>query len=262
MPENIKWFTETGNLCEIYQAVGMYFSFLSSPKDENKQCHCWVKCRDFLHDALRAQINNSSCSIYAFDFNVNINPPIDLKRTRMLVKFKNYRDFEKQKKIIQSAKKLLNFYEELAGSTFTKVSITTDKDDVPVWIFNGPAFWQKAPFLISMFTLLIRLGDKELVFQNLAELISVLKEKSESTDATKDNDIKYLSVLYNKLNIIVENWRLLADKKLNLFSDGVGIGLFHNNYGVLSLAKLVTPNKELNNAMKTLLSNTNREVKC
>ena len=87
MPKTkVEWWKANGGLAEIYQSTHLQFAFLSAPKDGSKQCCAWSKCRDFLHDALRTKITGVKSSIYGFVYDVKTHPPIDLRRTRMLVK--------------------------------------------------------------------------------------------------------------------------------------------------------------------------------
>ena len=44
----VQWFESKYSLSEISQGSGFLFSFLSAPKDGNKQVHQYIKCRDFL----------------------------------------------------------------------------------------------------------------------------------------------------------------------------------------------------------------------
>ena len=72
------------SLSEIYQQVNMQFAFISP---DNEQSHTFVLCRDFLHDAVKAYLNKSSCEIYRFRYDYNVNPCIDMDNIKFCLDF-------------------------------------------------------------------------------------------------------------------------------------------------------------------------------
>ena len=112
--KKVEWYEQTRTLSEIYQITDMQFAFLSSPEDGNRQCCSWAQCRDFLHDALRTMKTGLNTGIYGFVYKKDVDPPIDLKKTRMLVRKKSL--VKKQEDEFHagmlSAKKLINHFED------------------------------------------------------------------------------------------------------------------------------------------------------
>lgn len=258
-----EWFKQQGNLSEIYQQTGMLFAFISSPKDGSKVCHPWVKCRDFLHDAVRSQIVGKSCYIYGFRFDPKVNPKIDLKRMRMLVtkSSNNAAEMVAFKAKMASALVLINHFERQAK---TSLSIVQEIDHTgsgkqAIFMFTGPSMWIKSPFLVSMYTLLIRLGDKELKFKSAKDLQTKLE--SLHKQFSSDNDAKYLTEIWDKLHPIIKNRKELFKTKdgfHDVFFEDTNIDYFHNYSGIVSLAKFNSRNKELNDSLKKL---TKKEAK-
>ena len=238
--EKIKEFDTKRSLSEIYQKVGLRFSFLSK---KNEQCHPWIKCRDFLHDALRAQSSgNPVTGIYGFKYDPKTNPNLCLKEMRMVVKNAEPKKKEADEvkeliKVAQNSLKLINHYEVIAGlKKLTNWAIVENK----YIVFNGPQFWVKSPALTSMFTFLIRLGTKDLKFEDNESLKKALKEISTPTVVDKDNDRKYLTDTFDKLDIVARyaNKILFTDKKIGdplLKDKDIAINPFHNGGGILSL---------------------------
>jgi hypothetical protein len=256
--DKIQWWSDKASLNEIYQTTGIEFAFLSAPKDGNKQCHPWVKCRDFLHDALRSTVNEDSCGIFGFKYNYAKNPHLDLSRTRMLVR-KNFVPKGKETVVsfhqkMLSAKRILNHYEKLVGTTLTRLTRTTDDKGGTVWVFTGPSFWQRAPYLVSMYTFIIRLGDKDIKFKDSAGLLESFK-KLKTREGT-DNDQKYLCDNFDKMHLVISNWNELfyEDKKIkeSLFDKEIPLGRYHNNAGINSLCRFASPVPELNVRMKKI----------
>lgn len=266
----VDWFTKTLPLNQIYQPTQMQFSFLSSPKDGNKQCHPFVLCRDYLHDAVRCSYNKNSCDIYGFTFAYDKNPPLDLNYTRMLVTMKDMptdgvETFGNKMKL---ALKILHNYEDLAGwrkSRLYKVKSNNSK----VWLFVSTNMWMKSPSLVSMYSFLIRLGDKYTELkdftdnEDLKSKLSKLAGKPNDNTIHPDNDISYLKNTWNKLDKVIEcrDELLFGKGKPDiLYKDNLGINPFHNNTGILSLCRAGTPSPERNALATKLLIQNNTTV--
>lgn len=247
----VSWFDQK-NLAEEYQNVRMQFAFLSSPKDGNKQCHSWAFCRDFLHDAVRTQTIGVNSSIYGFAFEKGKNPPVDLIRTRMLVRQdkldkKDIPGFEKK---LKAALKLLHHYETMAGVSLSKFQKVDDKK-LNVWAFSSPGMWMKAPQLVSMYSLLLRLGDKELKFKDNEALRKALKKQSEAKG--NDKDSRYLKNCWDKLDLVIKNKAKLFPKdNYKLYKD-IDISLFHNRSGIYTLCSLNPSLDQLRDNLKSIM---------
>lgn len=272
-PIKIKWFKrkpDSQNLSEIYQQTGVLFSFVSSSKDGASQCHEWVKCRDFLHDAVRYSIPIDPtlfCNIYGFNFDPSYNPLVDMKKMRMLVTKaqtvdKTVVDFKRKMK---SAVRLLNHYETMAGVGKTRIKAVKPDDGNShhrsIFLFTGPVMWMSSPYLVSMYSFLIRLGDKELKFKDDEELIDKLNAIVEAYNQrlVSDNDSMYLVHTWNRLSMIIKNRDKLfsRDKKISFYlnkDSDMGIQAFHNYSGIYSLASAHTASPVINEKIKELIA--------
>lgn len=259
----LKDYTKKQSLSEIYQKVGLRFTFVTSPKNGIvDQCHPWIKCRDFLQDAVRVRITGKDLmDIYGFKYEPKSNkdPKIDLEYMRMAVKDTD--DWEKIKieQYVKNTIKLLNQYEKIAKlKTLTSYTIL-DK----VVIFKGPNFWLKSPSLISMFSLLLRLGIRNIKFKDeetLLEQLELISKRKNNIHNDKDNDIQYLKILWNKMNIVVKYAQeILFDSDDGFdssYKKNTSVSNFHDYTGILSLCKysISYPNKssikELKNYVK------------
>jgi len=262
----VKKFETDAKLSEEYQQVGVYFSFISAPKDGFKQCHPLVKCRDFLQDAIRCSILTNEvtkCSIYGFIYNRDINPPIDLLKTRLLVTYK-----DEQSDIINCSikmmygLKLINHYEEIMEiKVKTRLKQINHVDfKSPIWLFTGSNIWIKSPILISLYTLLIRLGDKKIEFtnnDNLEEQYLKLLDANRKSN-NKDKDLSYLDYIYKTLYSFTKNYKKSLFKnnrfdKLYLNSN-INTHTFHHNSGIVSLCKGTLYDKKMNAEIKQSIS--------
>jgi len=262
----VVWNDKTSRgLNEIYQNTGMCFSFLSSPTDGTRQCHEWVKCRDYLQDAVRTTLTGNPTAIYGFRFDTS-NPPVDLKKMRMLVSrydMNKEADVQTFKRKMGSSLVLLNHFEKHAGIALSKLKEADpdgQKKRKAVFLFIGSAIWMKSPFLVSMYTYLIRLGDKELEFKNAVDLKKRLKEMSEafstSSKYSGDNDVDYLRTMWPHLHTVLKNRNKLFVKENGFdetFFKNIGINSFHNNGGILSLIRKNTPNGNLNKRVAKMI---------
>jgi hypothetical protein len=256
----IEWFKKTGGLNEIYQKTGMQFAFVSAPSKEGVQkvCHPWVLCRDFLPDAVRTQLTGKKTAIYGFNFDKGVNPDIDLKKMRMLVsvsgKKVNKKDF--QKKMV-SAEKLLHHFEAHANIPLTKAKKIKQHGSgkTCVYSFVGSVEWMKSPFMVSIYTFLIRLGDKELEFNSKESLLGALKALKDK-EVGGDNDIHYLRQAWDKMHPVLKHRDKLFKMKdgfHDIFFKDLSIGSFHNHTGLQGLVRGSAPDKELVGAVKKLL---------
>lgn len=235
-------------LCEIYQIVGLRFAFVQKTAAGFKQCHPFAKCRDFLHDAVRCTITNTNMSLYSFKFGPS-NPQVDLKLMRMLVIGDTTTKAADWDDMMEHSLKLLHHYEAMVGkSKSTLVKIADPLVKSPRWLFIGPAFWMKTPYLVSMYTFLIRLGHKRIKFEDNDSLVKQLDAISKSPSVTNDNDLKYLKSCWNKLDFVIKNRKTLFGTKFDPFysKPGISIGRFHDASGIVSLCKGMTANTELN----------------
>jgi hypothetical protein len=253
----VKWFTNTTNLNEIYQPVGTKFSFVNEINGELTQCHQWIKCRDYLHDAIRTALTGNPSSIFGFKFSEN-NPKLDLENTKLLVSQPGINGWIEFRSQLTRSLKLINYFETLAGeklSTIKKVQGCSSSNFKHVWMFTGPKMWISAPHLISMYTFLIRLGAKKFgKFNDEDSLIEVFQDlEKKFVGDRKDNDIRYLSNVKKKLKKLVVDRKRMSEYKDSFskvyYLEGVSIMDFHNRSGMVSTCAGVTPFDSINNFM-------------
>lgn len=240
-------------LCEIGQQVGMKYAFLSP---DNKQCHQWIKCRDFLHDALRNFINGKQeKEIFGFSYDPKVNPALTMDRMRMLVRrdpnTNETKANENTAKMMDSALNMLRCIERSNKIKPLSKLYCTEKDK-NVYVFESAVDWMESTFMISLYTFIIRLSAKDIKFKGIRELKSTLKDlyKKSQSPQVRDNDLKYLKSVYPFFFKIIEKRKGL--KYINddgkKFLEDKSIDLFHNYSGVVSLAERVNPDENVNNA--------------
>ena len=255
--KRVKWFEHKDPLSEIYQHFGMVFSF-ANMTDMIEQTHPWVKCRDFLHDAVRTTLTGKKSDIYGFKYVKGINPDIPTDKTILLLSEPNITDSKSFRKILNNGIRLINHYENLIGeslSTIRKVSGEPEGKHKHVWLIEGPKFWITAPYLVSLYTLLLRLGPESIKVTNKEEtMIKTFGNVVSQKRNVLTNDIKYLTTVGKYIGSIVKNHKKLTEFNeigfSKLYYEDVGISSFHNFSGVLSLCKMSTWSKQLNLKVK------------
>jgi len=233
-------------LAEIKQAVETKFSFVTSPKKGNKQCHSFAKCRDFLQDSVATEVNKGRVDIYGFTYEQGKNLPVDLKKMRMLVKKPDNHTTKMFRSHMEYGLKLVNHYEKMASWVKSRMSYVDG--DSGIVLFTGPVHWMKAPFLVSLYTLLIRLGSKEIKFDSHTSLMKEYSKLIEAYDLklkkefnakkytiTNDNDIKYLRACKDCISLIMNKTYLIINKSISKNYPPVYMYKMHDNGGIFSL---------------------------
>ena len=241
---DVEFWTKKQYLCEIGQVTGIHYAFVSPESDGSKQCHHWIKCRDFLHDALRSHHTGKVENIFGFSYEPKTNPPLDLEKMRMLFKrntsASDSKTSENTRDMAKAGLALVCHMEKHGGiEPLSKLYRTSgDKD---VYMFEGSPEWMESTFMISLYTFLIRLGAKKMVFKDKEDLDSQLENLKPSTSGC-DNDINYLKIVRPFLHKIVEerkNFKYVKEDGKRLLADK-SVSVFHNYTGIVSLCKEAT----------------------
>lgn len=159
------------NRADIWQiySKGMEFAFLSA---NNEQCNQFVWCKDFLQDMIYATLHKKWVDIYQFKFSPYTDPLPSLEKIKLLVA--NANDSKLGKKVHNSLD-MLNQVEDRLG---IKRSILRECWLPPesykkggVWMFEGSKRWLNAPPMLSLYSLLIRVGCVHTVGENFEKTI-------------------------------------------------------------------------------------------
>lgn len=152
---NIAWYQGEDKKDQIGQIYSNGLEFACTTR--TKQCSHFVYCKDFLHDAVWAQLYGKPVEIHGFVFDPNKNP-IDLDLTRMLMANSSDEHFAKK---IPAVIDFIHQVEKVLKLKRTKVSMCenpAEEYDNGVFFLEGSQRWMSSPPLLSMYTLLIRCG--------------------------------------------------------------------------------------------------------
>jgi len=153
-PVKIEWITKKYGMAQIYQS-GLEYCFISR---DWKQCCPMVLCKDFLQDAIQAMHHDKSVSIYGFTYNPQTCEPLYMGRTRVAIANASDKDFSAK---IPALLDFLHQFEKKLHLVRTKARPTANppkKYTSGVWVLESSNRWMVSPPMLSMYTLLLRLG--------------------------------------------------------------------------------------------------------
>lgn len=142
-------------ILQIY-SKGMEFALVSQ---DYKQCNPFVWCKDFLQDVVFASLHKKWIDIYDFQYSPNTDPEPCLDKIRLLIA--NAHDSKLRSKIPN----ILDILHQVEDKLEIKHSLARECGLPPenykkggVWMFEGSKRWIKSPPMLSLYTLLIRVG--------------------------------------------------------------------------------------------------------
>lgn len=154
--KTIKWkpATNAQKILQIY-IKGVEYAFVSS---DYRQCHDFVWCKDFLHDVIFSCVNNRAFEIYKFRYNPKKDPNLCLDKLRLLVANSKDKSFK------NNIKNCIDFLNQVEKRLGIKKTIFFECKDPPrgyetgVFLLQGSKRWIYSPPMISLYSLLIRIG--------------------------------------------------------------------------------------------------------
>jgi len=250
----VEWFKDKQNLAEIYQDVSMKFALANEIDGKIKQCHEWVKCRDFIPDVVRGSITNKNISIYGLKYNPNEHVPVCKERTMILITMSGIEPRGFRIKLNQ-AMIMINRYENLAGQDIGKLTkVAGNKIHKHVWLYTGPKMWIAHPHMISLITLLFRIpiqfeNEKYSKMSNMEIYESIIKNNKKST-----NNRKYISAIKSNVDSVVKCINMFPvdeNGMSKLYTNkNIELGRFHNDLGIVSVCCGTSASKKINNIVK------------
>lgn len=220
----------TASFVEVYQDSDLKFACCQISKEDKtiRQLHDFVKCRDFLNDALIAtKQGKKSKVIYGFSFDGNKNP-MNLKRFEMLLRGE---DFD----ILQENLEILNNFETSIGARKTTLKRIKGSDTIKL-VLASP-LWLRSTVMISLYTHILRCLSQ---YQNpndhdLIEFLKICgnKEGNAGSYQRTINKIDFEKLLRNARKVFN-----LKESKLPDYScDGTSIQTIHDRGGIVTFSE-------------------------
>jgi hypothetical protein len=248
------------NLGRVRKSYGSYtsvtailFSIATKKDDKRYRAIDWGSCRDYINDALIANINGR----HTYGGTMKIGYDIDFKKLRLLV---DYRDKNK-KDAVFAAKRMIDAYEKIAGFKEKLVISSVLDGQFPklkptVCLLTGSEEWLKCSQLVSLITLVTRIFHKisdnipkDISFSNIKEINEFWERTIQTNKAI--HDISNYASNYKRWGILMENFAEIFDglKTEDLYPK-YSMGNWHSCGGIVSLGDMRTQIKELDSRLK------------
>lgn len=181
-------FGENYHTAQIYSR-GFEFAFMARPKGKQiyEQVTTFVYCKDFLHDAIWAFLNQTKVSIWSFKYDYAKDKPLQMDRT--VLAFRNTQYQKNPEEFHDKLNACLEFLHGVEGLLkFRPTQIhQVEHEAGPCWLILADRRWQLAPTLISLYTLFVRIG----VFHTLGESIDQTITRAEKGQIKIGSDGHY-----------------------------------------------------------------------
>lgn len=232
MHRKIKWKPINGNLkiIQIY-SKGLEYALVS---EDDRQCHPFVWCKDFLHDVIFAAVNNRIIDIYKFRYDPKYDPLPSQKQIKLLIT--NGRDYKLKEKIPNT----LDFLNQIESKLKIKKTIVRKCISPPqryekseIFIFEGSRRWIYAPAMISFYSLLIRIGLCHTINQDFTTTLQNILDGKQQTYQNKDKQLlKKIMPAINKIVLLGDRKVFSKDIKKN-YPGNLLVDTVHHNLGLL-----------------------------
>lgn len=152
----VLWHPKTLTINQI-PSEGLEYAFLS---EDYQQIHQLVWCKDFMQDAIFGYINQREVQIYGFKYDPKTMLPLYMDATRIMLV--NWKDVRFGSKICNRLRPFLHAIEDqlkIPRTVFERCSNPPPRyRKSGVYIVNGDKRWMHSPPMISLYTLLLRVG--------------------------------------------------------------------------------------------------------
>ena len=151
----IDWYVTQEMLNQVYRS-GLEYAFVSR---NFKQVCPFVYCKDFLHDALQGHLFGVRRKIHGFLYDPHKHKPIYTEHLRLIIACSRDRHFGDR------MPSMLDFLHQIEDSLGIKRTTVRECADPPekykaggIWLLEGHKRWMMAPPMLSMYTLMLRIG--------------------------------------------------------------------------------------------------------
>ena len=233
--KSIEWHPKADKIIQIPKE-GLEYAFVS---EDNRQINQLIWCKDFLQDVVFASLNRTAVSIYNFNYDPAIDPPLCLKKTRVVLV--NWKDDEFRQRVL-ACLDLLHQIESVLKMQRTVVQECIEPPLIyqrsGAFILNSSNRWMIAPPMISFYALLLRVGMVHKVGDTYQQTFDNVRN-----GVTKpyfyERDQDYLRDAQKGIGLILRH----TDKKLfhsdirKNYLSNVPVNTMHNYCGIVAYSK-------------------------
>ena len=228
----IKWLSSKPHMSQIYNA-GLEYCFVS---EDNRQVCPMVFCKDFLQDAIWAWYNNRIAQIYGFKYSRKTGVPLCLTQTRIALA--NSSDVKFSDKIPRMLE-FVNAYERklrLMRTTAVKVSNTPKRYKSGVWLLKSSSRWMLAPPMVSLYSLLLRVGFNHKQGQKIETTVKRLLNGDD--EPYQRNDRSFFESAQDGIDYILKHGyiRVFYRKPENNYPKSIEVNDLHESAGIVAFS--------------------------
>lgn len=237
----IDWTKQSYPPYVMYENSGVKFSWLTKPTILNMhpQVTNWHQCRETFANEICRFVGSEACGSWSYE------RKLDLKKTRVAVVRKHNKDsFKKEtlidKRWMRCSVRILNILEKSQGWTLSRVykcdDMTLLKHSINVFVFISSPKWMQAPQLLSLYLLILRLGNFWKIFskfKQVSDLESIVKEISAARNVEDHLDLEWVENTW-------KYWMLLLNNHKELFFNKKLDANFRSNTGFCGIQSLIS----------------------
>lgn len=228
----IEWLAKKSNLSQIYSS-GLEYCFVS---DDNKQVCSFVLCKDYLQDALLATHNDKQARVYGFGYDPKKDLPLCMTQTRLALANSSDNDF------MDKIPHLLDFLNQIERKLHLLRTVVYQVKNPPkkyekcsVILLHGSNRWMLSPPMISLYTLLIRVGFRHTKDKPFEETIKGVAGGKIAPYQT--NDAHYLKSAEQGIDLILKHgYARIFYKEPKRNFPNIDVNTMHNNFGIVGFA--------------------------
>jgi hypothetical protein len=229
-PVTVTWLEGKAHYNQIY-SNGLEFCLASS---DNKQVNHLAFCKDYLQDVYFSTLNNKPVQIYGLNWSQDKFPKPDMENIKIILG-------DKKVNIAEEIENSLEFVNMFAQKLHIKKStvnlIANPKAGYPSMVLTtGSAIWYNAPPLISLYSLLWRIGFSHKKGENPEDTCKKIMESKIKVKTNGDNHtLQSVWPLLQKIQKVGYRKFFYIDSKKN-YPENLDVSSVHGNSGILALS--------------------------
>jgi len=218
----------------------------------------FVTCREQLTEVPRVLIHK----LESTSFTDSSKYLIDMQNYRLLIGVSKQVEWERTKQRLFSGKRALNLLEEAVGwtpSVITTVKHEDYKEDY-IWLLTGDARWMKAPQMISLSCLILRIAFMQgpLNTDSLEELTDQFSSFAKTPENARTLDQIYLGTVRKHILPLMSNINEVFIGGSAQYYPKPGQSGWNGYGGVDTLIKCATGNENLHKRLKKYVFNAKK----
>jgi hypothetical protein len=234
---NIKWYHKKSTAEEVY-AGGLQYTLISK---DYEQSFPFIFCKDFLHDAVWCYLNKAKCDIFGFVYDYYDNPPICTEKAKVLIG--NESDFDMGAKI-NACIDFVHQFEDVLNIEQSKIIECSNPPKQflksGVFLFEGDHRWISSPPMLSLYSLMIRIGFSHEIGLNYQETMRRIHDREISPYQENDrSQIRWTKKGFERI-IKVGDKNIFYEDIKNNYAPSATMMQMHDDCGFAGFAQEVT----------------------